>query len=82
MRAVGTVRRMLGDELRKARNRAGLTQEQVAAKARISREYVSQLERNRQSPTVDMLLRICRILNVPAAQIIERVEATMPRGSS
>lgn len=73
---------MLGDELRKARNRAGLTQEQVAAKARISREYVSQLERNRQSPTVDMLLRICRILNVPAAQIIERVEATMPRGSS
>ncbi len=82
MSAVGTVRRMLGDELRKARNRAGLTQEQVAAKARISREYVSQLERNRQSPTVDMLLRICRILNVPAAQIIERVEATMPRGSS
>lgn len=73
---------MLGDELRKARNRAGLTQEQVAAKARISREYVSQLERNRQSPTVDMLLRICRILSVPAAQIIERVEATMPRGSS
>lgn len=73
---------MLGDELRKARNRAGLTQEQVAAKARISREYVSQLERNRQSPTVDMLLRICRILSVPAAQIIERVEAMMPRGSS
>jgi transcriptional regulator with XRE-family HTH domain len=41
---------MLGDELKKARQMAGLTQEQVAARARISREYVSQLERNRQFP--------------------------------
>lgn len=73
---------MLGEELRKARNKAGLTQEQVAAKARISREYVSQLERNRQSPTVDMLLRVCRILGVPAARIIERVEAATSRASN
>lgn len=73
---------MLGDELRKARNKAGLTQEQVAARARISREYVSQLERNRQSPTVDMLLRVCRILGVSAARIIERVEAGMTRNST
>lgn len=73
---------MLGEELRRARNKAGLTQEQVAAKARISREYVSQLERNRQSPTVDMLLRVCRILGVPAARIIERVEAATSRVSN
>lgn len=69
---------MLGDELRKARNKAGLTQEEVAARARISREYVSQLERNRQSPTVDMLLRVCRILGVSAATIIAKVEEGKP----
>ena len=67
---------MLGDELRNARRKAGLTQEQVAARARISREYVSQLERNRQSPTVDMLLRVCRILGTSAAEIIARIEGT------
>ena len=67
-------RGMLGDELRHARRSAGMTQEQLAAKARISREYVSQLERDRQSPTVDMLLRICRILGTSAAQIIASVE--------
>lgn len=72
---------MLGDELRKARLKAGLTQEQVAARARISREYVSQLERNRQSPTVDMLLRVCRILGVPAANIVGKVEAALTRSS-
>jgi transcriptional regulator with XRE-family HTH domain len=65
---------MLGDELRNARRKAGLTQEQVAARARISREYVSQLERDRQSPTVDMLLRVCRILGTSASTIIAKVE--------
>jgi transcriptional regulator with XRE-family HTH domain len=65
---------MLGDELRKARLKAGLTQEQVAAQARISREYVSQLERNRQSPTVDMLLRVSRILKTSASRLIAKAE--------
>jgi transcriptional regulator with XRE-family HTH domain len=65
---------MLGTELRNARRKAGLTQEQVAARARISREYVSQLERGRQSPTVDMLLRVCRILGTSASTIISKVE--------
>lgn len=69
---------MLGDELRNARRKAGLTQEQVAARARISREYVSQLERDRQSPTVDMLLRVCRILGTSASTIIAKVEKTHP----
>ncbi len=71
---------MLGDELRKARLKAGLTQERVAAQARISREYVSQLERNRQSPTVEMLLRVSVILGVSASRIIARVEKERSRG--
>ena len=53
---------------------AGLTQEQVAARARISREYVSQLERDRQSPTVAMLLRVCQILGRRASTIIAKIE--------
>jgi len=69
---------MLGNELKKARLKAGLTQEQVAAQAQISREYVSQLERNRQSPTVDMLLRVCRILGVPASRIVAKIEMSTP----
>lgn len=72
---------MLGDELRNARRKAGLTQEQVAARARISREYVSQLERDRQSPTVDMLLRVCCILGTSASAIIAKVEKAHPGDS-
>ena len=41
-----TLRPMMGEELRKARVRAGLTQEQLSFRAGLSRPYVSQLERD------------------------------------
>lgn len=65
---------MLGEELRKAREKAGLTQEQVAARAKITREYVSHLERGESSPTVDLLRRVCGAIGVKAWQVIRRVE--------
>ena len=65
---------MLGVQLRKARLAAGLTQEQLAVRAGISREYVSLLEHDRKSPTLDMLFRLCRAMGVGAANIIGRVE--------
>ena len=64
----------LGDELRKARMAAGLTQEELAFKADISRNYVSLLELNQKSPTVDVWLRICDALDVSAAGMIKRVQ--------
>ena len=51
----------LGNELRKARLAAGLTQEELAFKADISRNYVSLLELGEKSPTVQVLLRICKV---------------------
>ena len=65
---------MLGDELRKARDEAKLTQEQLSFAAEIDRTYISQLENNKKSPTVDVLFRICKALGVSASEIIGRVE--------
>lgn len=65
---------MLGKELRKARIAAGLTQEELAFKADVSRNYVSLLELELKSPTLQMLLRICKALGVRASTIIARVE--------
>jgi len=65
---------LLGNELRKARVRAGLTQEELAFKADISRNYVSLLERDEKSPTVNLLLRICTALGVKASRIVARIE--------
>ena len=69
-----TLGRMLGEEIRKARLKAGLTQESLAFDAGVSRNYVSLLELNRKSPTVDMLLRLCKAMGVSAAKMIARVE--------
>lgn len=66
--------RMLGDELRKARDDAKMTQEELSFAAEIDRTYVSMLENNKKSPTVDVLLRICKALGVSASDVIARVE--------
>jgi transcriptional regulator with XRE-family HTH domain len=59
---------------------AGLTQEELAFRARIARNYVSLLELNRKSPTVDTLMRVCRALDVRASALIARVERGTARG--
>ena len=70
---------MIGQELKKARERAGLTQEQLSFRAGISRPYISQLERNLKSPTVATLFLICDALDVRAADIVRRVDAARKR---
>lgn len=54
---------------------AGLTQDELASKARVSRNYVSLLELNQKSPTVQVLLRVCKALGVRASKILARVES-------
>lgn len=65
---------VIGDELRKAREATALTQEQLAFKAGVSRNYVSLLERNEKSPTVQVLLRLCKAMGVKASRIISKIE--------
>ncbi len=71
---------MLGEELRKARDDAKLTQEQLSYAAEIDRTYISQLEHNKKSPTVDVLFRICKALGVSASEVIARVERSAKLG--
>lgn len=53
---------------------AGLTQEELAARAGLHPTYISLLERDRKSPTLDSLFRICRGYGITASGLIERVE--------
>lgn len=70
---------VLGEQIRKARERAGLTQEQLGFKARVSRNYISLVELNQHSPTVKRLLDITSALGVRASTLIARIE-TQRRG--
>jgi transcriptional regulator with XRE-family HTH domain len=64
----------LGDELRRARESAGLTQEALADRAGVHRTYVSLLERDKKSPTIALLFRLCQAMHVRPSVIIAAVE--------
>jgi transcriptional regulator with XRE-family HTH domain len=64
----------LGDELRAARESAGLTQEALAAKAKMDRAYISEIERGKADPSITSLFRLCDAMGVRTSTIIARVE--------
>lgn len=53
-----------GDKLREVRERRGQTLKDVAGLAHISESMLSQIERNRVSPAIDTLLRLCDVLEL------------------
>jgi len=65
---------MIGTEIRKARLQAGLTQEQLAFGASVSRNYVSLLELDQKSPTLKILFRVCKVLKVKPSKLVAKVE--------
>jgi transcriptional regulator with XRE-family HTH domain len=67
---------MLGDELKKSREAAKMTQEKLSFAAGVDRSYISLLENGKKSPTVDLLFRICDALGITASSLLARVEAT------
>jgi transcriptional regulator with XRE-family HTH domain len=70
---------VLGEEIRKARTAAGLTQEQLAFRAGLARNYISLLELNQKSPTVDTLTRLCEAMGLRASALLARVEQSGER---
>jgi transcriptional regulator with XRE-family HTH domain len=64
---------VLAQEVRKARLAAGLTQEELASKARVSREYVNYIERGKRQPTVAIFIRLCKAMRVHPPDLLERI---------
>ena len=71
--------RIVGQVLCEVRQEANLTQETLAARARMDRSYISDVERGEASLSVDRLLRICKALGVRASAVIGRIERKLIR---
>lgn len=65
---------MLGEILRNARIAAGMTQEDLAFKAGVDRSYISILERDLKSPTLQMLFRLCRATGMSPSKVVSQLE--------
>ena len=70
---------VVGEVLCEARERAGLTQEALAARARMDRSYISDVERGEASVSLDRFLRICLSIGTPASAVILRIEQKLNR---
>lgn len=60
----------LGDRVRSARKRAGLTQSAFAEKCGMDRLYLGRIELGKQNPTVAILMRIALEAGTDAATIL------------
>lgn len=61
----------LGRRLKALRKRLGWSQEHFAERVGISTQYVSNIERGKENPTLDLLLRLAEALKVSPAEMFD-----------
>ena len=60
----------MGEAIRAARKEAGFSQEKLAEKADLSTVFISRIERGKESPTVDNLVKVARALGVRVRKLV------------
>jgi transcriptional regulator with XRE-family HTH domain len=70
------VAEQFGDNLRRCRKQAGLSQEEVAVRASLHRTAVGQLERGERTARVDTLVKLAGSLGVSAGELLVGLEWT------
>ena len=67
------LRHLLGDALRRLRQRQGRTLREVSAAARVSLGYLSEVERGQKEASSELLGSICSALGTPLSQVLREV---------
>jgi transcriptional regulator with XRE-family HTH domain len=76
------MRRLLGDVLRRRRTSQGRTLREVAASARVSLGYLSEVERGRKEASSELLAAICSALGVPMSVVMREVSDELARAEA
>lgn len=77
---------LLGRRIGEIRKRRGLSQEMLAERAGISAQYVSNIERGKENPTLDLLFRLAEALRVSLGELcdfegVEKMDQKMVRAT-
>lgn len=62
---------LFGRKLRQIRAERGWSQEQLAASAGVSLNYIGNLERGEQGPSLNIILRLARAFEIDGARLLE-----------
>lgn len=65
------LRRLIGQNVRMCRSRLGISQEELAFRADLHRTYVSGVERGVRNPTVMIVGRLAKALDVEPPSLLQ-----------
>ncbi|PZV36421.1 helix-turn-helix domain-containing protein [Mesorhizobium kowhaii] len=66
------LRERVAKNLRRLRHATGLSQEELADRADVNRNYVGMLEREEHAATIDMLEKLAAVLEVDPAEFFRK----------
>jgi transcriptional regulator with XRE-family HTH domain len=66
------LREIVATNLRQLRHDRGISQEELADRAGINRNYVGMLEREQHAATVDMLEKLAAVLDIDPVEFLRR----------
>ena len=61
---------MFGENLKRARQKQGISQEELASRLHVVRQTVSKWERGLSVPDADLLVRLAEILDIPVSVLL------------
>ncbi len=64
------VMKLLGDKIKEIRKRKNISQQELADKLFVSDKTISSWEKNRTEPNLDMIVKICDILDISVSHLI------------
>ncbi|MEH7442070.1 helix-turn-helix transcriptional regulator [Bacillus sp. JJ1122] len=65
---------LIGEPLRKLRKQKLQSQEDLADYSKLNRKYISNLERNSQSPTLETIIKLATALGIKPSEFIKEIE--------
>jgi transcriptional regulator with XRE-family HTH domain len=75
------LRQVFAANLRRYRYAKGLSQEELAFRAKINRTYVSKLENGATWAGLEVIAKVARVLGVEAAELLVRPKRGTPKGA-
>ena len=66
-------RKILGENIRTHRRNMGWSQEKLAEKANLHRNYIGDIERGEENVSVDTLMRIATVLKVTLSELVHEI---------
>ncbi len=75
------LREVFAANLRRLRNSKGVSQDELAYEANVSRSYLSQLEKGTFYASLNVVGRLSEALGVEPAELLKIAQKRMPRGN-